>query len=410
MTNYQPLKVIKTNEQYQMYLSEIEELLSIEFDANSPNHDRLDHLTVLVESYERSNYKIEPISPIDAIKFRMSELGLKQVDLAPYLGTKSRVSEILSGKRPLTVSMIKALCIGLGIAPQTLLGLESEAEYTTKPNKEDIDWSKFPIKEMVAKGWIDNIISSSKSSIENKVRDFISALGADNSYAAFKRTLSGDAYSPSSKYKLYAWVARVIQKSREKHDSLPLYNHDFIDKDFLKQIAHLSWLEQGPILAIELLEKNGICVIIEPALKGTCVDGAALKDTNGRPVIGLTLRHDRLDNFWFTLLHEVVHIWKHVNDTNVFIDDLEHQTDIENKTEAEANRIARDTLIPRITWKRSDAYLSPSTSSIEKLSRELKIHPSIIAGRLRKETGNYNLFSELVGYGELRKLFPSNEW
>ncbi|MGF1807189.1 ImmA/IrrE family metallo-endopeptidase, partial [Aliivibrio sifiae] len=124
----------------------------------------------------------------------------------------------------------------------------------------------------------------------------------------------------------------------------------------------------------------------------------------------LSLRLDRLDNFWFTLLHEVVHIWKHIDSDKTFVDDLEHGAESTDKFEAEANRIARDTLIPRTVWKRSQAYLNPNSKNIEDLSRNLRIHPSIIAGRLRKETGKYNQFSNLIGQGEVRKHFPNKIW
>ncbi|MEN1395396.1 hypothetical protein AAIH23_34865, partial [Pseudomonas aeruginosa] len=70
------------------------------------------------------------------------------------------------------------------------------------------------------------------------------------------------------------------------------------------------------MLAKKLLEEAGISVVIEPHLKGTMLDGAALLDTDGTPIIGLTLRNDRIDNFWFTLIHEVAHIWKHMDDNS----------------------------------------------------------------------------------------------
>ncbi|MGB0892975.1 MAG: ImmA/IrrE family metallo-endopeptidase [Parashewanella sp.] len=409
MSKYQPVSVIKTDEQYQAYLSEVEMLLEADLDSNSEESKRLEVLTVLIESYEKENYSIEPINPIDAIKFRMAERGLKQIDLAPYFGTKSRVSEVLSGKRPLTVPMIRSLSVGLGIAPQILLGLENDSGYSSTP-KEGVNWSKFPIKEMVSRGWIKNAGSTIKNGVEEQVKSFIEQLGGTSASASFKRTLSGDAYSPSSKYKLFAWVARVIQKSRDGAGDKVPYDPSVINKDFLRDVAHLSWSDYGPKLAVEFLEKHGIRVVIEPALRGTAVDGAALKDNDGTPIIALTLRQDRLDNFWFTLLHELVHVWKHVDLDKTFIDDIELMSDSKDKIEAEANRIARDTLIPRIAWKRSEAYLSPSASSIEMLSRELRIHPSIIAGRLRRELGRYNQFSDLIGQGEVRKHFPSQYW
>jgi HTH-type transcriptional regulator/antitoxin HigA len=409
MSKIADVRVIRTEEQYHAYLSEVERLLTLESIAGSEDSERLELLTVVIENYENAHYPITPINPIDAIKFRMEEQGLKQSDLTPYFGTKSRVSEVLSGKRQLTVAMIKALSIGLGISPQTLLGMETEAGYADRAATEEVNWSKFPIKEMLNKGWIKSIKPKNKIDVEEQVIKFIENLGVNYTAAAFKRTLNGDAYSPTNVYKLHAWVARVVQKSREKKLAAE-FKQDCFSKDFLKELAHLSWSEYGPLLAVEFLEKNGICVVIEPPLTGIAVDGAALKDTDGRPIIALTLRQDRLDNFWFTLLHEAVHIWKHADSDNTFVDDLETLKDSTDKMEAEANRIARDTLIPRVVWKRSSAYLNPSTHTIDELSRELRIHPAIIAGRIRRETGRYNQFSELVGLGEVRKHFPNHNW
>jgi HTH-type transcriptional regulator/antitoxin HigA len=256
---------------------------------------------------------------------------------------------------------------------------------------------------METRGWIDSIKNKTKKSTEEQVRHFIEQLGETANCAAFKRTLKGDSYSPTTTYSLYAWLTRVVLEARNKKPNIGSFDKKVLSKSFLKELVQLSWSEYGPLLAIEYLERNGICVVIVPALKGTLVDGAALKDKDDLPIIALTLRHDRLDNFWFTLLHEVVHIWKHVKTNETFIDDLEHSS--EDKIEAEANRIARDTFIPRTVWKRSEAYISPSDLSIDLLSRELKIHPSIIAGRIRKESSNYTQFSDLIGQGEVRKLF-----
>jgi len=81
----------------------------------------------------------------------------------------------------------------------------------------------------------------------------------------------------------------------------------------------------------------------------------------------------------------------------------------EDKREAEANRLAREAFIPRVLWRRSEAFLSPSRDSIEKLARELRIHPAIIAGRLRKDSNNYTLFSDLVGQQNVRSFFLSSD-
>ncbi|WP_295863428.1 ImmA/IrrE family metallo-endopeptidase [uncultured Xanthomonas sp.] len=393
-------KVIRTREQYDAYLAEVQSLMAQGPSLNASDSDKLELLTVLLEAYENTKYPVESPDPIDAILFRMSEKGLKQADLIPYFGTSSRVSEVLRRKRPLTVQMIRALSIGLGLSADTLIGL-SVAENAKKTN--EVDWSKFPAKEMAKRGWLESFSKNAKLAVEDVVKGFISDAGLHFGAASFRRTIAGEAQSPATQYALYAWLARVIQTSRGKKAKLGRFDENTLNAGFLKELAQLSWSERGPLLAVEYLEKHGIAVVIEPHLKGTQLDGAALKDADGTPIVGLTLRHDRLDNFWFTLLHEVAHLWKHVSDQDAFLDDLDASS--EDRREAEANRLAREAFIPRLIWKRSDAFISPGKESIDRLSRELKIHPAIIAGRLRKETGNYHLFSDLVGHNQVRAMF-----
>ncbi len=392
-------KIIRTEAEHHAYLNEIEHLLSHGEHLTQVEVDRLEVLTVLVEAFENSQYPLEPIDPIDAIQFRMEEKSLKQADLIPYFGTSSRVSEVLKRKRPLTVQMIRALSIGLGISTDTLIGLAE----SRRSDAHEIDWSKFPIKEMMARGWFDKITDKISDNVEAIVRNYITGSGLQIGSAAFRRTLSGEAKTPTTTYALYAWLARVIQRSRNENFHLGTFRQDQLNSAFLRDLAQLSWSERGPQLAVEFLQTHGIKIIFEPQLKGTQLDGAALKDVDGSPIIALTLRFDRIDNFWFTLMHEVVHIWKHIfDDKEVFVDDLNVSS--EDRRESEANRIAGEAFIPRLIWRRSDAYLSPSKESIEKLARELRIHPAIIAGRLNKDTGDYTKFQNLLGHHEVKNL------
>ena len=394
------IKVIRTEEQYNGYLDEVQALMARGSALVGHESDRLELLTILLEAYENTKYPVETPDPIDAILFRMHEKGLKRADLIPYFGTSSRVSEVLNRKRPLTVHMIRALSIGLGLSADTLVGLSVP---DVAPQKAVIDWSKFPIKEMARRGWLETVNVRAKSAVEELVKNFIADAGLHFGTASFRRTLAGEAQSPTTRYALYAWLARVIQKAREKKPCLGTFDQSTLSASFLRELAQMSWSDRGPLLAVEYLEKHGIAVIVEFHLKGTLLDGAALKDVDGTPIIGLTLRHDRLDNFWFTLLHEVAHLWKHVGDEEAFLDDLDASS--EDRREAEANRLAREAFIPRLIWKRSDAFISPSKESIDKLSRELKVHPAVIAGRLRKESGNYGQFTDLVGHQQVRALF-----
>lgn len=395
-------KIIRTEGQYHAYLDEVESLMAHGERLTSDEINHLEVLTVLIESYENGKYPVEPLDPIDAILFRMEEKGLKQADLIPYFGTSGRVSEVLKRKRPLTVQMIRAVSLGLGISADTLVGLGEVAS----SDKKEIDWSKFPIKEMMSRGWLERVTGQGSVSAEDLVRGYISGAGLHLGSASFRRSLSGEAKSPTTLYSLYAWLARVIQRSRYEKKKLGIFDKQRLTATFLRELAQMSWSEHGPLLATEYLQKHGIAVVIEPQLKGTQLDGAALKDIDGTPVIALTLRYDRLDNFWFTLLHEVVHIWKHVDsEADAFVDDLNVIS--EDRREAEANRLAGEAFIPRLIWKRSDAFISPSKESIERLARDLKIHPAIIAGRLRKDSGNFSQFTDMLGHNEVRIVFSS---
>lgn len=113
------IRPIKTEQDYSTALSRIEELWGAKKDTSEG--DELDLLITLVESYEMKHYPIAPPDPIEAIKFRMEQMGMTKADMVQYLGSQSRVSEILNGKRNLTLGMIKSLYKGLKIPAEILL-------------------------------------------------------------------------------------------------------------------------------------------------------------------------------------------------------------------------------------------------------------------------------------------------
>ncbi|MCI0684324.1 MAG: hypothetical protein L0Y71_19615 [Gemmataceae bacterium] len=112
-------KIIKTEAQYQAALARIEKI----FDAKpgTPKGDELELLLLLVETYEASAYPVDLPDPITALRFRMEQQGLKPKDLIPYIGSKSKVSEVLSGQRALSLTMIRKLVAGLHLPPDVAL-------------------------------------------------------------------------------------------------------------------------------------------------------------------------------------------------------------------------------------------------------------------------------------------------
>ena len=154
--------------------------------------------------------------------------------------------------------------------------------------------------------------------------------------------------------------------------------------------------------------KPRIAVVVEHHLDGTHLDGAALLLPGSRqPVIGLTLRHDRLDNFWFCLLHELGHVVKHLatGKAEGFLDNLEAEN--QEKMECEADQFALAALIPDAAWQRfwQAGVFDPIT--VQREAKRLLIHYAVLAGRIRKETGDYRLLSRLVSQSKVKALFET---
>ena len=397
-------RLIKNDEDYKKALSRIEELMDAQPD--SPEMDELELMTALVEMYEDRHYPISPPDPLEAIKFRMDQLGLTQQDMVPYIGTKSKVSEVLNGKRPLSLTMMRSLNKYLGISAEVLL---NEPGSRFPDGMQNLEWDKFPVVEMAKRCWVPNV-KDPKENAEELMRKLIIQAGGVETvpFALFRQGKSARYNSKMDTYALTAWCIRVLALAREN----PLknkYKKGSLKPSTLQEIARLSYFENGPLLAKEYLEKQGIYLIVVPHLPKTYLDGAAILMPDGTPVIGLTLRHDRIDNFWFCLLHELAHVAKHLTESDrIIIDDLDlrrHDAESEDKNEKEADEMTRDGLIPKKVWERNPIKGKVTVAKVYALAEQLKIHPAIIAGRVRYEQNNYKLLSKFVGRKQVRGLF-----
>jgi HTH-type transcriptional regulator / antitoxin HigA len=395
-------RIIKTDEQYRHYLSEVETLAVEDPHPESTEGARLELLAKLVEDYEKAHFRFDQPDPVDAILFRMEQQGLRQKDIAELLGGKNRASEILARKRPLTLPMIRALYERLDI-PAGLLIQETSGIYAAPDAEPDL--TNVPQKEIFQRKWVESL-----EDVSEWVRR---ALAPAGSPAFLKNTLTVGATATTNRTKIWLWLARVREIAESRTYLHGRYTRDSLNSDALSYLVKLSWMERGPQLAREFLEERGVALVIEPQLTGSGLDGAALLSRQGAPIIGMTIRHNRLDNFWFTLLHECVHAQKHLQSTGLqaIADmDIERNDEDAGDIEREANADAAEYLIPRGVWKRSEAYMNPSAESINDLAAKLQINAAIIAGRLRFERRDFKSFSRLIGNGLVRRSFPEVNW
>jgi HTH-type transcriptional regulator/antitoxin HigA len=394
------VKTIKTKSDLENALDEIERLLVLDPESDSKDGETLKILTLFVEDYEKGILQRLQADPIDAILFRMEQQNLTHRDLVPFFGSRSKVSEILSRKRPLTLSIIRALHSGLGIPAESLI----RDQDVTKSADYMIDWERFPIKEMVSRGWLKPFSRSAKDNVE-AVKNFFNAMQPTPLVQVMYRSSN---YTRSARkmdqYCLAAWTARVINEASNKPPKGPFVKGG-VDRDFMKALVRLSVFKDGPVLACRYLEDQGISVVTERHLPNTYLDGSAIMMRHDHPIIALTLRHDRIDNFWFSLMHELAHLHLHLgSEIDQFYDDFD--VDYQgNLRENEADVFASEILISQEEWKKSPASKLKSPDAAQSLAKTLGIHPAIVAGRIRHETKDYRILNNLVGHNQVRILF-----
>lgn len=389
------MKPIRDDAEYKKALARIEELMSAP--EGSPEVDELEVLAILVEKYEEEHYPIPAVPASEVLKLVMEENDLSPKDMVKYLGSPSTVSKILNGSKELTVTQIRILSKELKIPVAALIGGMTE--------KQSVDWSAFPLVEMARRGLFgDKYLRATMKTLAGLAHELIPHLignaRLDFTYSARLRQgiTPGPATDP---YAIRAWLVEIAHSAQGK---IPPHPYKGLFRSDLKSIAHLSKKQNGMLLAIRFLEEHGVPVVFVRHYKKSKIDGGVIVLNGGRPAIGLSLRYDRKDYFWFTLLHEVAHIiCNHV--TNFLADDLIDPEDLE-EIEREANELVEAVTIPKETF---NAVIpdpkSANLNAIIHLAQECDIDVSIVAGRVQYRANEYRKFSKLVGRGKVRTIF-----
>lgn len=377
---------IRSEEVYHASLARAAELIT---KSDQGALDELEILQALVERWEKSQYERPTPTALEAIRFRMAQLALQPRDLEPYIGSRARVSEVLSGRRDLSIDMIRALNQHLGIPAASLIAAPEQpaSVKVSKPSKAALEKLKtFGVLRV-------------RETYEQFIARSLSPLMAP---ALLRKTRTERTNAKTDFGALQAWCATVVVKADDIN--MPA-DRPSIKSDMGLSLARLSQREDSLSLVAPTLREYGIIFIALEHLPGTYLDGAALRRTDGTPVIAMTLRHDRLDNFWFTLLHEFCHVAKHLNADRPFIvDDLDLKG--VDEIEDEADRFAQDALIPAKLWKEHVSE-DLNTDGLIELALMAKVHPAVVAGRWQREHQDYRRFAKLLGRGEVRSVLLS---
>ena len=327
--------------------------------------------------------------------------GMSQTDLAEKLGMKPQQVQRYEATDYMGASLGRLIEISKALGVKTSGSFEGPKQAGGSVfawgDVDDIVWSQLPYKEMIKRKWFD--LPRGANPIERVKEYFLHAAGPQFATAFHRKKMrSGNV---PNEYALLAWQARILERARRVIETDKMGNFELDDR-WLPELVRLTKRTDGPKRARDLLADKGIVLIVERHLPGSYLDGAAMLADGDTPVIGLTLRYDRLDNFWFVLMHEIGHVFLHLCDGLRFDFFDEEGGNYGDAIEAEADKFALDALIPEDLWDQCLSRFALSEEAVTIDAETIGIDPSIIAGRIRKERGNYSILNNLVGQGQAR--------
>jgi HTH-type transcriptional regulator / antitoxin HigA len=341
---------------------------------------------------------VEVFPPGEFIRDELEARGWEQRDLAEIMGRPERVvSELISGKRSLTAETAQQLGEAFGTSAEVWLNLEAvyQLHKLGKPDEAVSRRARLytaaPIKDMVRRGWI--VESDNVEVMESRVMRFFAVDSLDArpnffSAAARKSTSYVDEFTPAQQ----AWLFRARQLARTLKPS------KFDARTFPAEVLELRSLLANPEDVRQVpkaLASLGVrCVVVEH-LPETRIDGACFWLDSKSPVVALSLRFDRIDSFWFTLMHELGHVTASDGRDEALRPDIDLIVNAEAASKDEvlppeelaANQFASSFLLPLDEFKGFIGSVKPffSKQKIEEFAALHKIHPGLVVGQLQHQ-------------------------
>ena len=328
--------------------------------------------------------------------------GWPQKELARRVFLPEQQIQRYEAERYRSISLAGLIRIGraLGVRVTADLGNAIDSSFIPTLEASSSEFQKI-LKHAREQGWIEPVGKSEDAQITEIRRNIAEHVGDHGTPSLFRAGLN--VRENSEDWLLLAWKAQVTRRVLASARNGKVRFRP-TDVSWLPTLVKLSARDDGPVAAQQLLAEHGIALVVEPQIPGMGIDAAAFL-VGSIPVIGMTLVRDALDNFWYTLLHEVGHIVLHYRTGLAagFFDDIESAS--LDEVETEADKFASNMLIPEQLWLRSPARISRSPEPMLKLADQLGISPAIVFGRIRFERKNFALFADKIGRGRVRKVF-----
>jgi HTH-type transcriptional regulator / antitoxin HigA len=339
-----------------------------------------------------------PISatPADLLATLMKARGWKQTDLAYVLGVKDTtgISAILSGKRGFSAEMAKMLATAFGQSAEMFARAQATWELSRAADPEPgvnaraRIQTEYPLRAMMKRGWFkeDNTNQELESAL---CRFFNVGSLSEIPHVAHAAHRTGYEEIPAPQL---AWLFRVRQIAREM--TTPNYDRSKLEEAIVKLAEARNEVDSVRHVP-RLLREAGVRFVVVEALPGSKIDGVCLWLDAKSPVIGMSLRFDRIDNFWFVLRHECAHVLHgHGKDAAIVDAELEESFDRDvGEEERIANQEGAEFCVPQKEMKSFYLRKNPffSETDVQAFSKRMKIHPGLAVGQLQRLAKRYDI-------------------
>lgn len=330
-------------------------------------------------------------SPGDFLKDELESRGWSQIELAEILSRPPRViSEIIAGKRAISPETAKGLAAALGTSAEVWMNLEAAYQLAKAEDVETAPvvrrarlYGAFPVKELIRRKWVPD--SSDIGELETSFCRFF-GIGSVDEVPQFGHAAKKTEYSAPPKILQLAWLNRAEHIAKEQgvgsFSVAALKNAISKLKTHMRDVISLTAVPS-------ILNEAGVRFVVVEQLAGAKLDGACFWINKSKsPVIAMTLRLDRFDNFWHTLFHEIDHLIHGEGKESPIVDVFEYsQVKDETKPEIEvrANQAAAEHCVSQKTleaWLKRTA-LAPPKESIIAFADSIGVHPAIVVGQLQ---------------------------
>lgn len=329
----------------------------------------------------------EVFPPGEFLKDELEARGWSQVEFADIIDKDTRlISEVISGKRAITPETAIAIGTALGTGPEVWMNLEGQFQLSKVRPAEDsiarkaVLHGRFPVREMAKRGWIES--TKNVDILEAQLLKFFGMTEINDvpalAHAAKKTTYAGDV----SIHQL-AWLQRARNIALGAA-CLGKFSNSALEQAFQELKTHLEFAE-GVRQVSPVLSAAGVRVVVVESFPGSKIDGACFWLDKSSPVVALSLRFDRVDNFWHTVFHELDHV-KNKEGMDVAVVDSDIMNDDDKPDiEIRANQVAAEQLISKAELDGFIVRVNPmfSEEKILGFAKRIRVHPGIVVGQLQ---------------------------